>query len=110
MADYEKALSLIGGGSGAVIASMIDATTGEIDKSYADLMAAWTAKKQVLLFRQITTPTGAVLHESLVLCNLYIQDSTYNAVFGSVNYMNGSFVGVFFIAPTESAHLAYESD
>lgn len=93
-----------------LIVTMLDNSTGELDASYADLLSAWNAKKQVLLFRQTTTPTGAVLHESLVLCNLYIQNSTYNAVFGSVNFMNGSFIGVFFIASTESEHMLYEPE
>ena len=91
-----------------LIVTMLNNNTGELDASYADLLSAWNAKKQVLLFRQTTTPTGEVLHESLVLCNLYIQDSTYKAVFGSVNFMNGSFIGVSFIASTESEHMLYE--
>lgn len=93
-----------------LIVTMLDNSTGELDASYADMLAAWNAKKQVLLSRQITTPTEMVLHESLVLCNLYIQNSTYTAVFGSINYMNGSFVGVFFNASTESEHMVYESE
>ena len=33
-----------------LIVTMLDSTTGEIDASYNDLAAAWTAKKNILLY------------------------------------------------------------
>lgn len=91
-----------------LIVNMLDTATGELDVSYADLLAAWTAKKQVLLFREITTPSEIVLHEALVLVSLFINNGSYTAAFGSINFMNGNFSGIFFKASTDSGHLLYD--
>lgn len=93
-----------------LIVNMLDDETGELDVSYADLLAAWTAKKQVILYYHATAVGGDV-YESVPLINIFIDpDNKYKASFININVVNRSAVGIIFEAETDSAHLAYEPD
>ena len=90
-----------------LIVTMLDRTSGELDASYADLLAAWTAKKQVILYYQMYA-LGNVIYESCYLINLYTQENIYKASFININIITGSDAGLTFQAATDSEHLKYE--
>lgn len=83
-----------------LIVSMLNAVTGELDASYADLLAAWTAKKNIVLYMEIEgvkmiAPFGS----------LWTQNDKYFAEFIYYNDADNEVQGFPFSALSEDAHM-----
>ena len=85
-----------------LIVTMLNSTTGEIDASYNDLAAAWTAKKNIVLYGEfdgvkIIAPFGS----------LWTKNEKYFAEFITYTETGDAVQGLPFGAVSADAHMVF---
>lgn len=85
-----------------LVVTVLNTTTGEIDATYNDLSAAWTAKKNILLYADIEG-------EKMVcpLGNIWTKNGHYFATFISYVSSSDNIEGLNFAAESADGHMKF---
>ena len=85
-----------------LIVNMLNTTTGEIDASYNDLLAAWTAKKNILLY--------AELEGQKIVCpfgNIWTDNGKYFATFFTYEKTFDRIQSLNIVSENDNTHMAF---